>query len=185
MTAVLIKHLFLVGPASVGKSSVGGVLAKHLKLPFKDVDLEFCDRIENVGDHMQNKGYESYARSNSLLVERLINEATTPTVFALPAGFFVHESVPDLAPKHVKLLHRHGLTILLLPSMRPEDSANLIAERQLQRWGNVMTGENEKDRFIRRFHIYVQHGDVKIFSSDSPKNIATMIIAELRLRKLI
>ena len=172
-------HLFLVGPASVGKSTVGRALARHLSWDFCDADLEFNSRIGNITQHIDSKGYENYARRNSVLVEQLIKQAVKRTVFSLPAGFLVHESVPDLIPKNLEMLHRHGLTILLLPSINPEDTADLIAARQLERWG-VIPGESERDRFIRRFHLYRKHGDIKMFSIEAPEVIARRIERELR-----
>jgi shikimate kinase len=175
------RHLFIVGPASVGKSTVGRALAKHLKVPYFDVDLTFNSRIENITRHIDAKGYESYARTNAALVEQLINESMRPTVFALPAGFLVHESVPGLAMSNLKLLKQRGLTILLLPSENPEDTADLIAARQLLRWGHI-PGESERDRFVRRFKIYVKHGDIKVFSSEEPAVIVDKIEKALRLQ---
>lgn len=174
-------HLFLVGPASVGKSTVGRALATRLCVGFIDVDLEFNSRIENITAHIASKGYESYARKNSELVERLIKEASEPIVFSLPAGFLVHESVPELVAKHIELLHRHGITILLLPSKDPEDTVDIVVARQLARWG-VVPGESERDRFIRRFNLYIQHGDIQIFSTEAPEAIAKKIETELKLR---
>ncbi len=182
MTAIASHHLFLVGPASVGKTTVGRALADHFSLPYVDLDAEFNQRIESTTSHIDNKGYESYARTNSALFETLLAETGIPTVFVTPGGFLVHESVPDLVIKHLELLKQYGLTILLLPAKTAEAGVDLVVARQLARprWNND-SATIERERFLRRFHLYKQHGDIQVFSAEAPQLIVKLIEAELRL----
>ncbi len=178
------RHLFIIGPASVGKSTVGYTLARRLNIPFIDLDLEFNARLESTTDHIDARGYESYARTNSALFETLLDEAKTSSVFVTPGGFLAHESVPDLIPKHLELLKNHGVTILLLPGDNPEVGADLVVARQLarSRW-NDDSAEVERQRFLRRFHLYIKHGNIQILSSESPSKVVTKIIRELKKHK--
>ena len=43
------ETIFLLGPGGVGKSTLGRVLAGRLNWPLIDLDLEFCERIAEIG----------------------------------------------------------------------------------------------------------------------------------------
>jgi len=163
--------IFVIGPGGVGKSSSGLILANTLDHTFIDLDKEFCKRIEDIGIYIRNKWYEKYCIENSKLFYDLLNEKIEKFVFVVSSGFLVHKDMDELTAKHKKTIQEQGISILLLPSDSLEESTEIVIKRQLSR-GFDLNEEREKEKFIQRFKIYREYGDIKIFSHDTPEIIA-------------
>lgn len=173
------RNIFFVGPASVGKTTVGKLVATKLGYHFVDIDQEFCQRVENIGTYLQTRGYVEYCEANSKLAHDLVKEYPTSTVFATPSGFLVHEECPHLVERHLMVI-KNGISVLLLPSRDPLAVADMIAERQLARWPDVgLTLEKERQKFLDRFEKYKNYGDIQIFSPEDPEVMADTIYAKL------
>lgn len=185
-TAIMMSNIFIVGPASVGKSTAGKILASKLGHTFIDIDRVFCQEIKLIPDYIKQFGYEGYCEANSNLVDELLIKHPDNTVFATPSGYLVHESSPHLVSKHQRIIKDKVTSILLLPSSNPEDSADEIVRRQLSRWVDLEGKyEQERRRYIERFHKYKDHGHIKIISMNKPEAIASKMMRELRKKKLI
>lgn len=118
--------------------------------------------------------------ANAELVIDLLAEATGPTVYAMPSGFLVHEDAPDIAEQNRKLLRGEGKTVLLLPSKNAADTADLVVSRLMSRAYTDTTPEEERRRYLSRHPQYIKLGDLKIFSIESPENIAGKITSLLK-----
>lgn len=162
--------IFLIGPGGVGKSTVGEILAELMNYDFIDLDEEFCKEI-NIGTYINTEGYESYCRKNSELFQTLLSKNSTNSIFSLSSGFLIHKDLDELTEKHKTILKEQGTTILLLPSESLEESTDIVVKRQLQR-GFGLKEDREKEKFIRRYPIYKELGDIKIFSHEDPNIIA-------------
>lgn len=163
--------VFIIGPGGVGKSTSGKILAKNLGFNFIDLDIEFCEKIALVGDHIRDKGYESYCKENSKLFYKLLKNINKETVFALSSGFLIHEQFKD---QHFEALKKHGISILLLPSKSVKKSASIVVKRQLLR-GFGMNKQDEKEKIIDRYSKYLNKGDITIFSYAAPEAIADLM----------
>lgn len=170
-------NIFLVGPASVGKTTNAALLAKKLGRTFIDVDLEFCNRIALIPDYVQTNGYAGYCEANSALVKDLLTEYPSGAVIATPSGFLVHENLPDIVAKNLNLIKEH-VSVLLLPGHDPKEYVDTVVQRQINRWSDCEV-ENERKRFLERFEKYKAFGDIKIFSNENPEIIVSKIIFEL------
>ena len=86
------KNLVLTGMMGVGKSTVGGKLAKKLKLKFVDIDqiIESKEKA-TINEIFKNKG-ENYFRKTEkkISLEELKN---SNTVIALGGGAFMEKSI--------------------------------------------------------------------------------------------
>ena len=171
------KNIFFVGPASVGKTTVGELLAEKLNYKFVDIDAEFRKRIALIPDYVKSKGYVEYCEANSILTDKLIEENQERTVFATPSGFLVHDYSPHLIEKHLNMLKNY-ISILLLPHRNPLEGVDLIIKRQADRWGDVKP-EVERTRFLERFEKYKNYGDIQAYSQESPEIIAEEILSKL------
>ena len=174
------KLVFIIGPGGTGKSTTGKILAQKLGYRFVDIDTEFCERIEMIGSYIDKHGYIQYCYANSELFEELIREFHSRTVFPLSSGFLVHEESPELVKRHVSLLEKLGVSILLMPSERLEDAIDIVAPRQVSREYMKTTIEKERKKLSDRFYKYLKYGDIKIFSHDAPNDIAVLMIRKLR-----
>ncbi len=175
------KNIFIIGPASVGKSTTGRLLAERLGYPFVDIDAVFCAEIESIDTFLQQWGYVAYCEANSELVDRLLARRPSGTVFATPAGFLAHEESPHLVEKHVTLVDGEGIAILLLPSEEVEDYVDVVIRRQLARYPEL-TAEGERRKYLRRHDTYKQHGHIQIFSQEVPEVIVGTMVERLAER---
>lgn len=172
--------IFLIGPGGVGKSTCGEILANLLGYNFIDLDVEFCKRVENVGSYINNFGYEKYCLENSKLFYEILSQHLENFVFSLSSGFLIHENMDELTLKHKQTLKDVGISVLLLPSKSLDESTEIVVKRQLSR-GFGLKADREKTKFIQRFPIYKEHGDIKIFSYAKPEIIAEQMKKEIAL----
>lgn len=171
--------VFLVGPGSTGKSTIGRLLASKLGYEFVDIDLVFCERIGLIGNFIKKQGYKAYSEANSKLFEQLLEEYPTKTVFPLSSGFLVHKDSPKLVRKHKILLKEKGISILLLPSSLLKESMDIIIPRQIAREYLDLDEASEKAKLRLRHPKYKKYGDIKIFSIEPPVQIADLMMGEL------
>ncbi|MDD3262663.1 MAG: shikimate kinase [Candidatus Absconditabacteria bacterium] len=171
-------NIFIIGPGGVGKSTSGRILAELLQYKFIDLDKEFCKEIGNISNYIPEQGYEKYCLENSKLFYKLLEENSENCVFVLSSGFLVHENMDKLTDNHKKTIQEKGLSILLLPSESKEESTDIVIKRQLSR-GFGLNEERERQKFRKRFDIYKRFGDIKIYSTDTPENIAEEMKKEI------
>jgi shikimate kinase len=166
-----MNNLFLIGPAGVGKSTCGQILAQELGYVFADLDSEFLKRIGNIRDYIKNEGYVAYGHRNTDLFFNLIDEQEKDTVYAMSAGFLLYPEPIEISSRNAKALSELGVSILLLPSQSLEETVAIVVDRVLARrpWLNR---ERETQKIIDRYPKYLQHGDIKIFSAEPPHDIA-------------
>ncbi len=181
-----MRNIFIIGPASVGKSTTGEILADKLGCVFIDIDKVFCKEIRLIPEYIRQFGYEGYCEANSNLVDELLNRYPNNTVFATPSGYLVHEASPHLVVKHSRIVNNNVTSILLLPSFLPEDSADEIAKRQVNRWTDLEDRfEQEKKRYIDRHNKYKEYGHVKVISMNEPSIIAEEMVSKLKYENLM
>jgi len=170
--------IFLIGPGGVGKSTCGKILAHLLGYHFIDLDQEFCDRIENIGNYIDANGYEQYCLENSKLFYNIIGKQVENCIFSLSSGFLVHENMNYLTEKHKRSIKDLGISLLILPSESLDESTDIIVQRQLSR-GFSLNEEKEKRKIMHRYPLYKKMGDIKIISADSPESIAEQMKKEI------
>lgn len=184
------KHIFLIGPGGVGKTTVAPLIAERLERPCVDLDQEFCDRIENIGTFIGSKGYLPYVEANSSLFADLLEEVKEqPSVIPVSSGFLSSDS-----PHPVFEANRErcfaSTPVLLLPSPVKQASTEIVVERLVQRHGefgfHFETAEAREtfqvraaQTFARRFDEYLSLGCITVFSSERPEVIAGKVIREL------
>ncbi|MBT4349323.1 shikimate kinase [bacterium] len=173
--------IFIIGPGGVGKSTAGKILAKKLEYDLIDLDQEYCKRIQNIGIFIHVYGYEKYCYKNSELFYQLLEEKDKKKniVFILSSGFLAHEGFNNLIKKHRQTIQEKGLSLLLLPSKSLEESTTIVVKRQMKRGLNLDLA-SEKQKFIERFSIYKQFGDIQIFSYQNPKIIALEMFNKIK-----
>ncbi len=170
--------IFIIGPGGVGKTTCGRLLANKLGCESIDLDEEFINKLGNIDDYINEQGYERYCLDNSRLFYEILEKIHPDCVFVLSSGFFAYDSGEGLAGEHIKTVREQGVSILLLPSESLEKSADIVVKRQLER-GLGYTEETEINKFNRRYPKYKELGDIKIFSADSPAEIAQKMMSEI------
>jgi len=175
-------NIFIIGPWWVGKSTSGRILADILQYKFIDLDKEFSNQIGDITKHIKEIGYKDYCLQNSNLFYKLLEETTEDTIFVLSSGFLVHENLEKLTNKHKITIKKEWFSILLLPSKSKGESTNIVVQRQLSR-GFGLNEERERQKFRKRFDIYKKLGNIKIFSTDTPENIAKEMQEKIEIYK--
>lgn len=172
------KHIFIIGPGGVGKTTSGSILSKKLNIPFIDLDQEFMEKIANIGKYINDYSYKQYCIKNSELFYSILENCNEPSIIVLSSGFLVYENIKDLITKHKETLKECGVSVCLLPSESLNESVNIVVNRQLVR-GFGLEEESEKKKFMDRYHKYNNAGDIQIYSTSSPEDIANDMLLKL------
>ncbi len=149
------RAITLIGPGGAGKSTVGGLVAERLRVPFFDLDQHFRTRAGDISDYINRFGYRAYARENIEAYRALTREAAGRYVAALSSGFMTYPS--DIHPEYAALrrqIERSPMTFVLIPSLNREICVAETVRRQLER-PFARPAEREEAAIRERFPIYV------------------------------
>ena len=176
-----MRHVFLIGPGGVGKTSVGRILAPLLNYAFVDLDEAFCQEEGAIRGFLGSHGYAEYLRRNSLLFSELLANSAESTVFSLSSGFLVTDVEAATIARNNALVQQAGTSILLMPSPSFEASSSVVIQRQLRR-GLNLEHHQQLRTFAARFHAYMRKGDLQMFGCDPPAIIAQRVHEKLLLQ---
>lgn len=137
------KSIVLVGMPGAGKTTIGKLLAKELKLGFKDSDEEvikiYQDSIKNI---FLQEGEESFREKEYLVLKDLLN-SNSNIIIAAGGGAFINKKSRDI-------LLRKAVTISLnLSYSLLAQRIEMNKERPL-----IKTLESIKKLYIKRESIY-------------------------------
>lgn len=168
--------MFIVGPAGVGKSTCGRLLADQLDFDFVDLDTEFIQRIGGIQRWIDEHGYLAYCHANSELFRRIIEEHPTNSVHAVSSGFLMYEQLDGSLRTNREILAASGVSISLLPADSLAECRDIVMGRLLKRrpW---LDRAHEAEKFEQRYEVYHQFGDVRIASRDEPPIVAQQMAA--------
>ncbi|WP_213805873.1 shikimate kinase [Granulicella sp. dw_53] len=176
-----MAHLFLIGPGGVGKSAAGRFVASMLGRDFIDLDEEFCARVEPIRSYLDRYGYAAYVRRNATLFGELLEMQEEPALFVLSSGFLVTDVEPEVVASNRLRVKEAGTSILLMPSRSFEESMKIVLERQMGR-GLGLNYLLQQATFAARFDGYMELGDLQVFSSEGPSEVAKRIVDRLSAR---
>ena len=93
------RSIVLLGMMGCGKSAIGKLIAKRLRLPFHDADEEIevaADR--SVADIFQEYGEHEFRRLEARVIERVLEEG--PVLLSLGGGAFMTKEVRESVAKN-------------------------------------------------------------------------------------
>lgn len=97
------KHIFLYGPPGVGKTTVGQRLAKHLQLPFFDLDAEVEKRTGmNIPAIFHKLGEEYFRQKEQETLTELVQQQRS--VITLGGGALLREKNRRIAESYGKVI---------------------------------------------------------------------------------
>jgi shikimate kinase len=155
--------IYLVGFMGSGKSTIGPILARAMKLPFHDLD-ELIEKEQNqpITEIFDTKGEPFFREleSHGLVQSQYLE----PCVMALGGGVFVSELNRDFISKH-------GVSVWLklplqLAKKRCEDSDDRPLARDLKQWESLYK--------VREIHYSLADIQVEV-ERKSPEQIASEI----------
>jgi len=149
------EEIRLIGPGGAGKSTVGALVAERLGVAFLDLDRYLAARVGDIGDYINQNGYEAYARANIEAYLSLCAGKRSRGVHALSSGFMTYAS--DIHPVYLKVrceIEAHPQTFVLLPSLDRDACVAETVRRQTARpFGRTLAKEEAVIR--HRFEIYM------------------------------
>lgn len=167
-----MRNVFLIGPMGAGKSTIGRLLAKELRYPFKDSDREIEARTgADIPWIFDVEGEEGFRLREEAMIAELAKE--DGIVLATGGGVVMRES-------NRKALSQGGLVVYLRTSV----------EQQLQRTAKdrqrplLQTPNPEqvlRDLIAKRDPLYREIADLIIDTDQrGPKVVVNTIVARFR-----
>tara|TARA_R110001599_G_scaffold5755_8_gene28693 strand:- start:264 stop:770 length:507 start_codon:yes stop_codon:yes gene_type:complete len=164
--------VFLIGPMGAGKSTIGRLLAKELKYPFKDSDREIEARTgADIPWIFDVEGEEGFREREEAMIAELVQEHGI--ILATGGGVVMREA-------NRRALSAHGLVVYLRTSV----------DQQLQRTSKdrqrplLLNADPEKvlrDLMARRDPLYSEIADVTIDTDQrGPKVVVNTILSRLQ-----
>ena len=149
------SDIILIGPQTVGKSTVGGLLAERLGLPQYSMDDERWAYYKEIGydEALAKKKRETegawgiiryWIPFEAHAVERLLADRTN-CVIDFGAGHSVYDD-PLLFQRVQKALASYANVVLLLPSSDVEESIHILNERNQDLPDDI---RNTNEHFLR------------------------------------
>lgn len=131
---MMSQHVFLVGMAGSGKSTLGKNLANHLGVPFIDTEARVSMMMGMpIGDIYQKLGESFYQNAETGVLMELVGE--TPSVISTGSDM-------PMVKENVQLMQNHGIIIHV---ERPLDQ--LLADRLSE----IGTGSG-RDELIQKYN---------------------------------
>ena len=167
-----MRNVFLIGPMGAGKSTIGRLLAKELKYPFKDSDREIEVRTgADIPWIFDFEGEEGFRQREEAMIAELVHE--DGIVLATGGGVVMR-------PANRAALKSGGLVVYLCTSV----------EQQLQRTAKdrqrplLQTADPEavlRDLMAKRDPLYREIADLIIETDQrGPKVVVNAILAKLQ-----
>jgi shikimate kinase / 3-dehydroquinate synthase len=106
-------NIFLYGPPGTGKSTIGNLLASHLKLPFADLDTLIEAKAGlSISQIMEGQGEAAFRDLETSMLEETVGHASSGTskVIALGGGALLRTENRSLA-------EAHGTVVLLMAEL--------------------------------------------------------------------
>ncbi|KAA0691823.1 shikimate kinase AroK [Halopseudomonas laoshanensis] len=167
-----MRNVFLIGPMGAGKSTIGRLLAKELKYPFKDSDREIEARTgADIPWIFDVEGEEGFREREEAMIAELVQEHGI--ILATGGGVVMREA-------NRRALSANGLVVYLRTSV----------DQQLQRTSKdrqrplLLNADPEKvlrDLMARRDPLYSEIADVTIDTDQrGPKIVVNTILSRLQ-----
>ncbi|WP_041524202.1 shikimate kinase AroK [Gilvimarinus agarilyticus] len=167
---MLDRHVFLVGPMGVGKSTIGRVLASELNVPFYDTDRVIEGRTgADIPWIFDMEGEEGFRARETGVLQDLVAE--TPSVIATGGGIVTK-------PENCELMAQ-GLVCYLTASVD-----QLVERTSRDKKRPLLQVENPREKIIEilaaRDELYRGVADVHLNTDRfSPKAAVAEILAHL------
>ncbi len=153
--AMLKVHIFIVGMAGAGKTSLGRKLAQNMDLPFVDTDLRVCEML----------GLPSVSSVYSVLGEEIFRNAETGVLMELagqdPCIVSTGSGICN-DPINVTLMKNHGMIVFV---DRPLDQ--ILSDIKTDRRPTLAGGDHKDiiDEYNREIGYYRAAADFRLDNS--------------------
>ena len=165
-------RIFLIGPMGVGKTTIGRILAKDLRLDFVDCDVEIEERSgASIAWIFDVEGEEGFRERETQLLDELT--ARQNILIATGGGAVIKK-------KNREYLRDRGIVVFL------DSSLDLLVKRTSRdKKRPLLQNANPKEVLDKikseRDHLYREIAHLRIFIDDnSSRNSANQILQQLK-----
>ncbi len=158
------ESLILIGMPSVGKTTVGQLLAQKRNCAFYDTDAELEKTIGSISDFIRANGEEAFRTAESNLIADLTKTARG-AVIATGGGAVLRD-------ENRRALSENGRVILLV---RGAESLSFSADRPLSD-----TREKWEALWKKREPVYRKFADITVSGFATPAEACNRILEELK-----
>lgn len=166
-----MRNVFLVGPMGAGKSTIGRLLAKELKYPFKDSDREIEARTgADIPWIFDVEGEEGFREREEAMIAELVTEHGI--VLATGGGVVMRET-------NRQALSANGLVVYLRTSV-DQQLQRTSKDRQRPLLFNADPERVLRDLMARRDPLYLEIADITIDTDQrGPRVVVNTILGRL------
>ncbi|NDI10088.1 MAG: shikimate kinase [Actinobacteria bacterium] len=167
-----IRGCILIGPPGAGKSTVGGLLARDLGLPFLDTDIIIEESTgKKVSQIFIEDGEAKFREIEESVVLKSIevdaSDVNRPIVLALGGGSILSERVQKLLKERDDIVYLDVSLSSAAPRVGFNRERPLLMVNPRQQWQELMN---------RRRPIYISLASVTVDTNEkSPKDVALEI----------
>jgi shikimate kinase len=155
-----MNRYVLIGPCSVGKTTIGKALARRLKVRFYDLDVIVDKKFKGLDKYIKKYGVNSYREEESIILSEFVTHLQRNFVLAVGGGT-VASQFKDISKRNIKLLKTCGEIIYLCPSGSDTESIDLLFKNEIKRKGDKSLKDTEY-LWMQRKDAYEKMFDKKI-----------------------
>ncbi|MGC8481387.1 MAG: shikimate kinase [Acidimicrobiales bacterium] len=141
-------HIALIGMMGTGKSTVGGVLARRLHLPFWDIDAVVVEReSRSIGEIFEEAG-EAYFREQESAILREALDCSSSLVVALGGGSLLRPTNREMVASRAFVVWLDASSSTLVARLEGDVTRPLLKNASLP--GRIETLLTEREEHYRR-----------------------------------
>ena len=163
-----MKKYILIGPRSVGKTTLGKILAKKLDILFCDLDSIVDKELGNLDIFIQRYGVKKYRYAEQKILKKYSKNLPKEFVFAIGGGTIASQ-FESVNKKNIDLLKSLGILIYICPANSQKDSIEFLYTNEVKRHGDKSRKEITK-LFNLRCPVYDKVCDKKILVKNKSNN---------------
>jgi len=175
------KDIILIGPVGVGKSTIGELLSKNLKIPQASLDNERWEVYKEIGydfEHadklFEEEGflgiYDYWKKFEAYSVERVL-DMYQGYIHDFGAGQSVYED-EDLFERVRSVLDEYQNIVLLMPCTNKEKSLQILFDRNEFEHNNLFINNTSNEK-LAKITVYTE--------GKTPTETCDEIIEQLKL----
>lgn len=168
-------NIIFIGPRSVGKSTIGKVLAKKLRYKYIEFDKIVEGKLKGIDKYCKKYGIDSYRKKEQDILKKVVKNLPKNFVMCIGGGTIASQ-LKKISKENIKILKRYGKLVYLNPSKNNKEAIEILRKREKLRRGN-QSFEHTSNLYKIRKPIYEKAKDYEIIvKNKTPRQIVNEIL---------